>query len=225
MAATDHRTRVAAERRERMRVHLIDTAVQLLAASGPDALSIDDIVQSAGVARGTFYNYFTAPADLMRAVGTELAEDLITTVDPIVKAYSDPAERVAVGIRAILGCARASPVLAAIIMQSGWPAAATDHALHRVTARDIALGLRTRRFRPIAIETAMALLGGLTVGVMPAFAKGTPPTKLEQQVAETLLLGLGLPAKEAERIARAPVAMVHPKTGGLFARLLAVRLG
>ncbi len=218
----DHRVRVAAERRVRTRAQLIDAAVGLMAEKSPDAISIDDIVLAAGVARGTFYNYFVTSAELVRAVGAELAEDLIMTVDKVVREHPDPALRVAIGIRAILAFAQASPVLAAIIMHSGWPVAAPEHALHRVVARDIALGQSSHKFRVTAPDVAMALVGGLTVGVMPSFAAMAAPSHLAEEVAETLLLGFGLTAQEAARLAQVDFEMPLPPPCSLLTRLLAL---
>ena len=219
-ATDDHRVRVAAAKRAKMRSHLVDVAVRLIADEGPGSVSIDRLIDAAGVARGTFYNYFATPAELMQAVGLELTEGLISTVDLIVKQHDDPAERVSTGMRAILACARGSPVLAAIIMQSGWPVAAPEHALYRLVARDVTLGLKSGRFRSMPHSVAMALVGGLAVGVMPAFADGSTRPDVDEQVAETMLLGLGLTAKDAAKLARVPFEPVRPDGTGLLARLL-----
>jgi AcrR family transcriptional regulator len=203
-----------------MRALLVDAAILLLAKEGPTAISIDRVVEVADVARGTFYNYFSSPGELIQAVGTELSEDLISTVNRIVRLYDDPAVRVSVGIRGIFAYARASPMLAAIVMRSGWPVAAPDHALHRLVARDIVLGIKSRRFRARSPQVAMALVGGLAVGVMPEFAHGSVRPEVDVEVAETLLLGLGLVPKEAAKIARVPFNPVRPDGTGLLARLI-----
>ena len=56
MEKQDHRTRVAAERRERMRRRLFGSALQLVAKQGPAATSVDQVIQAAvggqGVALG-----------------------------------------------------------------------------------------------------------------------------------------------------------------------------
>ena len=55
-------------KRERTRQALIDAAIEVLAARGLEATSIDDLMRSAGMARGTFYNYFQTRDDVVRAV-------------------------------------------------------------------------------------------------------------------------------------------------------------
>lgn len=55
-------------KRERTRQALIEAAIEVLAARGLEATSIDDLMRSAGMARGTFYNYFQTRDDVVRAV-------------------------------------------------------------------------------------------------------------------------------------------------------------
>src|SRR3546814_6029616 len=52
----DFRIRVAADRRERMRARLLDAVLDLYQPGrGGAHLVIDDVIQTAGVSRGTFY--------------------------------------------------------------------------------------------------------------------------------------------------------------------------
>lgn len=51
MENQDHRTRVAAQRRERMRSRLLSSTLELIAAQGPSSTSIDDVIAAAGVGR------------------------------------------------------------------------------------------------------------------------------------------------------------------------------
>ncbi len=53
-AAPDHRTRVGKERSARTERRILEAALEVFADRGPDAPAIDDFVQAAGVARGTF---------------------------------------------------------------------------------------------------------------------------------------------------------------------------
>jgi AcrR family transcriptional regulator len=47
------------------REHLYDQAMRLFAARGYDAVSVEDIVREAGVARGTFYVHFPRKEDVL----------------------------------------------------------------------------------------------------------------------------------------------------------------
>jgi AcrR family transcriptional regulator len=103
MRTPDHRPRVAAERRERMRARLLASAMRLVAEKGPAATSIDDVISAAEVSRGTFYKYFPSPDALVRELAIAIANELIGMVEPVVLSYADPAERVSSGIRLAAG--------------------------------------------------------------------------------------------------------------------------
>src|SRR4030095_10645030 len=83
MDSQDHRPRVAAERRERMRSRLLSSALQLVAAQGPSSTSIDDVIAAAEVSRGTFYKYFPSPEALVQELAFEVAKDLVYMADPV----------------------------------------------------------------------------------------------------------------------------------------------
>jgi len=70
---------------------LADAGAAQFRARGYRSTSVDDIVESANVARGTFYKYFSDKQDLLAAVGAEIYSagmafaDRIADVDPVAK--------------------------------------------------------------------------------------------------------------------------------------------
>ena len=79
---TDHRTRVGRERRERTQARIIEAALRVFAEKGPDAPIIDDFIKAAGVARGTFYNYFPSKDAILRefAIGRSRRKSAALTI-------------------------------------------------------------------------------------------------------------------------------------------------
>ena len=65
------------------RSQLLATARLVFARSGYHATSVADIIQEAGVARGTFYNYFESKRAVFQAVLDALTEDLAAAVTPV----------------------------------------------------------------------------------------------------------------------------------------------
>ena len=59
-------------RNPRRREELVDAALRAFAANGVGGTSVDDIVRSAGVAKGTFYIYFATRDDVVTAVAERL---------------------------------------------------------------------------------------------------------------------------------------------------------
>src|SRR3546814_6305988 len=74
----DFRIRVAADRRERMRARLLDAVLDLYQPGrGGAHLVIDDVIQTAGVSRGTFYKYFESLEEAVDELGERMAAGTI----------------------------------------------------------------------------------------------------------------------------------------------------
>lgn len=67
-------------KRDRTRIALIEAAIDVLADKGLEGTSIDDLMQVAGMARGTFYNYFQTREELALAVSAHIREQIYSTV-------------------------------------------------------------------------------------------------------------------------------------------------
>src|SRR5512144_3118358 len=85
--------------RARTRGMLLDAAVRVFARKGAGAAAIHEITAEAGVANGTFYNYFRSREDLLEAASLRLAERFDREIAASRTAVADPAERVAIGCR------------------------------------------------------------------------------------------------------------------------------
>lgn len=68
----DGRTQRARERREETRQRILEVAEEVFAERGYHATGVADLVEAAGVARGTFYQYF----DSKHAIFLELVDSL-----------------------------------------------------------------------------------------------------------------------------------------------------
>jgi len=95
----DFRTRVAAERRERMRTRLLEALLDLYRPGEQhDGLVIDDVLKAAGVARGTFYKYFPSLEAAVQALGERLITEMIGTFQTVYAPVNDPAVRAMGGL-------------------------------------------------------------------------------------------------------------------------------
>lgn len=53
------------EKTARTRASIVDNAMRLFAERGFDSVTVDEITQAAGVAKGTFYSYFSVKSDII----------------------------------------------------------------------------------------------------------------------------------------------------------------
>lgn len=76
-------------KRDRTRCLLIEAAIEVLSEQGLEGVSIDDLMRGAGMARGTFYNYFQSREELAQAVSNYIREKIHQSiVDNIPESYS-----------------------------------------------------------------------------------------------------------------------------------------
>lgn len=224
MPSTDHRPRVAAQRRERMRERLLDAALVLAAEGGVEAVTIDAVVAQAGVARGTFYKYFDTPAALLSELGVEVSDALIRTMHPFMEKLEDPAERLVVGMRTILRLARAHPLIGSFMGRAGgWRDAGRDHALFTLVGVDIDKGIRKGRFAKMHMNVALNAVTGPMTAAAQSIAGARMPRDFPEQTAASVLRALGIGAKEAQAMATAPLTMPSMDGNTLIGRLMAAQ--
>lgn len=200
----DHRQRVAAERRERMRSRLLNSALRLVAAKGVSATSIDDVISAADVSRGTFYKYFASPDALIRELAVEVADMLIRIAEPVVRNHDDPAELVARGIRLISRLAIHQPALAGFLVRYGWPGEQGPNMLEFVR-RDLEEGFRRERFSRMPVALALNIVTGATLGATERMLASNCVEDFSEQAAAAALRALGVDADVADTIARKPL--------------------
>lgn len=223
MSTPDHRPRVAAERRERMRARLLDSAFFLAAQKGPAAVSIDDVIAAAGVSRGTFYKYFDAPGSLMQELALAVSQAVLETLHPRVEPLDDIAERVAVGMRLALRLVQAHPILGAFMMRAGWPVMERTHLFFTSVGADIEKGIRQGRFARMHADVGLNALAGSMVGAMHSMAQAKVPRDFAEQAASAVLRALGLPANEARELSTGPLSLPPIEPGTLLWRLVMER--
>ncbi|HEX7922858.1 MAG TPA: helix-turn-helix domain-containing protein, partial [Bradyrhizobium sp.] len=84
---------------------LMSAAAALFIAKGIEATTIDDIVTRAGVAKGTFYHYFSTKADVVIALRARFTQDFLSRVAASVseRAADDHAGRLSAWLRGAVG--------------------------------------------------------------------------------------------------------------------------
>jgi AcrR family transcriptional regulator len=223
MLKQDHRTRVAAERRDRMRRRLFESALQVVARKGPAATSIDDVIQAAEVSRGTFYKYFDAPDSLFDALALEVTNEIILMAEPAVVHSEDPAQRVANGMRLTIHLARSRPEVGGFLVRLGWPEMHRREVLLDPLERDLRQGMRQGRFVAMPLRLAVNIVSMTVLGSVHAMLEMRAPGAFGEQAVESALRALGIERKEALRLATVELPPPQAVEGGLLAADSALR--
>lgn len=202
----DSKLRPVGGRRERRKlaIHaaLLDAARSLLVSRSMDALTVDEIIEQADVARGTFYNYFSDKDALERELASQTRARIEDEIARVNQGVIDPPERIARAFLTVLHVAITEPQQATA-MRRLFPHATNPAApANAGVRRDAADGIAQRRIVAMPVDVVVAYVMGvfiagvnrtldLPAGHVREFALG---------LGAMLLRGLGLKATEVERM-------------------------
>jgi AcrR family transcriptional regulator len=195
------RASIGMEKRERTRSHLIESAYRVFARKETDAVTIDDIIAEAGVARGTFYNYFQTREDVLKAVAASLSDVMNQKIWTQYATIADPAERMAIGLRQFLHQAMRDATWGWVIVRIGLVAAPLSETLERGLMSDLEAGIRLERFRVDSMPAAVDLVLGTSLMAMRSILERHTEPNYPEQVTKLILKSLGVADDEAEAIA------------------------
>jgi len=133
----DHRVRVAAERKERTRLKLLETALAVIYDKGTDAVVIDDFITAAGVSRGTFYNHFKTLPDLLLALASAMSDEFVAAVNDYILTCKSPLERLSAGVRLYMSMALRYPIWGTFLSRVGVRIAVRGQPIEGYITRDL----------------------------------------------------------------------------------------
>ncbi len=89
-----------AEHRTMVQQHLVDAAEQILRSGQPDALTASAVTHAVGIARNSIYRYVDSVDDLRGLVLARHLPSWLDAVESELASIDDPADRIAVWVRA-----------------------------------------------------------------------------------------------------------------------------
>lgn len=185
------------------RIH--DAALRLYAEKGTTEVSVKDLAEMAGVARGTIYNNLEQPDHLFEQVAAQLADEMHTYVVEVLGAIDDPAQRLSAGIRMYVQRAHEQPHWGRFMVQFAY----TNNTLRSLWTgppmQDLLSGVEDSRY-DISHEQllcALGVIGGATLSAILLVLEGAATWRdAGTQTSVLVLRSLGLDTAEANRIAR-----------------------
>lgn len=192
-------------RRARTRAALLQAGQALFAERSVDAVSVDDIVGAAEVAKGSFYNHFPDKDGLARAIAGGIRAEVEALVDATNRETADPAVRMARAFAVYVRYAYDNPERSRAMMRLTSTDTLPDRPLNRGVLTDLEAGFAAGRFQGLALEGALLLvMGAVQIGIIHILENPRPQawTTLTALLAGELR-GLGVPFEEAQGLARA----------------------
>lgn len=196
------------------RARIFRAAVRLFAESGRPDVTVSEIAEAAGIARGTIYNNIEAPEHLFGDVATALAQEMIARTDATMHAIDAPAERIATGIRLFVRRAHEEPDWGRFLTRYALENSALSRMMRDTPARDIRNAIRAGAFtaRLEATPALLSMLTGATLAAMSAVIHGDQTWRSAGGgAAEFYLRACGVNAVEARRLCARPLAPLAPQ--------------
>lgn len=190
-------------RRIRTRERLVDTASRLFSQTHPAGVTVDDIIQAAGLAKGTFYNHFPDKDALSLEVRRRAMARTDESVTALNAGVEDAAERIARGVCYYARLVFLDPVLAGLLASNLPLELSSDSIALTGVSADVALGISSGQLRTATRESgALFVVGGAAILMQRLLTEPSPAlaTLLTQQIVAMTLKGLGVESEKAERI-------------------------
>ncbi len=185
------RAEIGREKRARTRAQIVEAGAMLLAERPPEALTVDAVVEAAGVAKGTFYYHFQSIEELAAAVGEKLAESFDELLAPARLGMPDPIARMSFAFTQFLTKAIADPVWARLVVRS---AQAPTEFLRSVRANlktDLTEARAQGRLTVQDVELAADIGMGILLGVMRGTLQRRAAPDLVRQALDAGLRAIG----------------------------------
>ncbi|MBV9134233.1 MAG: TetR/AcrR family transcriptional regulator, partial [Chloroflexi bacterium] len=185
------RAEIGRQRRERTRAQLIEVGTMLLAERPLEALTVDTVVESAGVAKGTFYYHFQSMEELAAAVGEKLGESFDDLLAPTRLGMRDPVARLSFAFKRFLEKAIADRVWARLVVQSAHTPTEFARGVRANLMGDLTAAKTQGRLNVNDVDLAADIVMGIWLQVTRGILQGRTSTDLPERALDAMLRALG----------------------------------
>jgi AcrR family transcriptional regulator len=185
------RAEIGREKRARTRAQIVEAGATLLAERPPEALTVDAVVEAAGLAKGTFYYHFQSVDELAAAVGAKLGESFDELLTPVRLELRDPIERLSFAFTKFLERVTSDPVWARLVVQSSQSPAGFGQRVRANLKADIVEAIVQGRVCMRDVELAADIVMGIWLQVARGILRRGARPELTRQAVEAVLRALG----------------------------------
>ncbi len=192
------RAEIGREKRARTRAQIVEAGLVLLADRPPEALTVDAIVEAAGVAKGTYYYHFQSVEELVAAVGAKLADSFDELLAPSRLDEPDPILRMSFAFTKFLEKALDDPVWGRLVVRSAQVPGELGRIREHLKA-DLAQAIIQQRVAIEDVELAADIVLGIWLQVTRGTLERRAAPDLTRQALDAVLRALGVPTKRNSR--------------------------
>jgi AcrR family transcriptional regulator len=192
-------------RRDRTRDALLNAGRSLFAHRDVDGVSVDEIVEAAAVAKGSFYNHFADKDVFAREIAASARREAEALVNEVNLGIADPAVAVARALCVFVRFAMERRDSARTLWRLNTGATMVDAPINRGLVDVVQNGIDEGAFNHLDVETGILLvMGTIVITLRHLFEErvSTEPKEIARRMAAGLLRSLGVAAGRADRLAR-----------------------
>jgi len=183
----------------------------LFARRDVDGVSVDEIVEAAAVAKGSFYNHFTDKDMFAREIAATARKQVESWVSKINAGVQSPAVGTARALCVFVKFAMEHRDSARTLWRLNTGATMVDAPINRGLVDIVRQGIDSGEFNHVDIETGMLLvMGSIVITLRHLFEERvkTEPKLIARRMAAGLLRSLGITPARADRMASDAAAAV-----------------
>lgn len=195
-------------KRERTRRKLLTATRDLIYEKGIEQVAILDITTAAGLAAGSFYNYFDNKPAIVQAIIEDFQAVFESHLAETRKALKDPAMRISVTLKYYFEQAQSNEAWRSFIINAGLSDEQIIVQSRRQCTEDILAGQRGGRFKTENAAITQSLITGMATHVGLEIQRGHLPRAATVETVRHVLRMLGLPDIAAKAFAEAPLPKI-----------------
>jgi AcrR family transcriptional regulator len=210
-ATVNFRTRTGHARRIRTRTKILTAAFALFDERGVNRVTVEDVREAAGLARGTFYNYFLTYEDMLKELAARIARQVNIEQSERFDAVTDMSERlwsnVRYGILRTASDRSCSQIIVRIMPLMG----PLNEAMRQHAERNLRLAIKRKVINLPSASVALDFGYGLASVMIRRALTGRIRSGELESAGLMLLRAYGIPEREARRISRLRFAPLPPR--------------
>jgi AcrR family transcriptional regulator len=203
-AVVDFRTRTGQVRRARTRARILSTAFALFDRQSVDQVTVEDVRASAGLARGSFYNYFLTYEHMLKELAAEISRQINVEQTANFDAVGNLVERMWCNVRYFILRAASDRSCGEILIRITPLLGPLNSTMRRIAERDIRQCIKRKLISVPSAGVALDLGYGLGSVMIRRALDGGTDLKEINAAGLLLLRAFGVKESEARRISHLP---------------------
>ena len=196
----ERRAEIGREKRARTKAQLIAAAKALYSTRPWESVTVDEVVNEAGVAKGTFYTHFNDLNELAAAVADELVKSFDELIQPFRLSLPDPLLRIAFGCDAFFQKSLDDRLWASLAARMARSYPTVGKVARKRFSEDLREALKQSPQAGLSLELALEVSLGIVIQVMAAIGEGRLKDDDRTEAVRSILTAIGVGKRDAASI-------------------------